>query len=55
MKKTFLIGLEFIPTLGLPNLRCYEKIFTLANNSIFHYFITRNRPVNRQTKNFIWY
>ena len=47
MKKTFLIWLEFIPTLGLPNLRCYEKIFTLTNNSIFHYFITGIKPDHR--------
>ena len=43
-EKNFLDWVGIYPYFRAPNLHCYEKIFTLTNNSIFHYFITRNRP-----------
>ena len=43
------------PYFRASNLHCYEKICTITDNSIFHYFITGIKPDNRQEKNYVWY
>lgn len=54
MKKNFLDWIGIYPYFRAPNLHCYEKIYTLTDNSIFPYFITGSKPDNRQAKGYVW-